>query len=120
MPHDIAQRLKLAVAQELAAAGGYERAESLIAGPNPTPQELDLLARIHVQREDFASAKSCWEQAAAADPGQATSYRPALSALAEHVQRLHFQEQIKTFLYLLTLVIGVVAIAILVLARNLG
>jgi tetratricopeptide (TPR) repeat protein len=62
----------LTKAVEAARAGQYEDAlvslEELGGHDSDDPRVLDLLARVHAQRGEFADADSCWSRAQSLDP----------------------------------------------------
>jgi hypothetical protein len=62
----------LTKAVEAARAGQYETAlvslEELGGQGSDDPRVLDLLARVHAQRGEFADADSCWSRAQSLDP----------------------------------------------------
>ena len=60
-------RMRLALASELASMGRTLEAETLICPGTRLPMsadELDLLARIHVKQGRYDQARKCWEDAA--------------------------------------------------------
>lgn len=74
--------LEFLSAFSLATSGRYDEAEAILmrAGYLPASSaELDLLARIAIQKADFKRARSCWEAALKIEP----SHAAAKSALAE-------------------------------------
>ena len=72
--------LDFLAASRLAATGRLEEAKALLS-PNglvpPTPQSIDLLARIAVQAGDIIQARKLWQAALHSDP----AYEPAKKAL---------------------------------------
>jgi hypothetical protein len=120
MPGDLATRVRLCCANELAAVGAYLRAESLLVQPpgmRISPLELDLLARIYVQQERFSEARVCWEKAASAVPTN-PEFPKALAALREHQERLRLRDRITTGLYAFMAFIGLAAVLLVLLVRN--
>jgi tetratricopeptide (TPR) repeat protein len=122
MLNDLPVRVRLCCATELAAVGAYLRAESLLTHPPGTlisPLELDLLARIYVQQERFAEARVCWEEAASAVPAN-PEFPKALAALSEYQERLRLRHRIALSLYAFMALIGLAAVLLLLLFRNLA
>jgi Flp pilus assembly protein TadD len=122
MSDNLATRVRLCCASELAAAGAYLRAESLLSHPSITPtspSELDLLARIYVQQERFSEARACWQEAAATVP-ENPEFPKALAALSEHQERLRLRHRITMSLYAFMALIGLAAVLLLLLFRNLA
>ena len=61
------ERMRLALASELALMGRTLEAETLICPGRHIPMssdELDLLARIHIKQGRYDQARKCWEDAA--------------------------------------------------------
>jgi len=73
-------RLKLARAAELARAEAFHEAESILK-EGVTAEELDLLARIHVQQGNFHDARRRWEMAICRSKDPEGKYRNCLSEL---------------------------------------
>ena len=114
-----ADQIRMVVAAELAAAGAYLRAESLLIGPRanePSPQELDLLARVYVQQERYSEAKALWQEALASLPGN-EEYQAALTCLREHQERLLMRDRITLGLYVFMALMGIAAVLLLLLFR---
>ncbi len=121
MVQAITDRLRLAVAAELAAAGAYLRAESVLVdlqGTCASHQACDLLARIYVQQERYSEAKVRWQEALASLPNS-EEYHAALAALQEHRERLQMRDRITLSLYVFMALMGVAAVLLLLLFRNL-
>jgi hypothetical protein len=122
MTTEIPTSLRFLLASELAYAGGLSRAKSLLtqkADYLRTPEELDLLARIYVQQELYTDARACWEQAAAISPDNPL-YQQAMSALREHQERLRLHHRITMSLYAFMALIGLAAVLLLLLFRDLA
>lgn len=83
------RHVALAQATDLARAGRYEPAESILAEwthrQEPLPAALDLLARIRAQQGRLAEAEAYWTRALQLDPGNA-AYAAGLRRIA-HLQR---------------------------------
>ncbi|SDK01001.1 hypothetical protein SAMN04488074_10420 [Lentzea albidocapillata subsp. violacea] len=58
----------LARAADLARAGEYDAAVRILDDLGRDPDTLDLLARIHAQRGDFAAAATAWSEVLAQEP----------------------------------------------------
>lgn len=79
-------RLRLARASELACHGHLLEAERLLCGggvSQATAEELDLLARIHVQQGRFGDAKRRWESAIERGGDRRAQYQDCLRVLEE-------------------------------------
>jgi tetratricopeptide (TPR) repeat protein len=119
MAEAIADRIRMAVAAELAAAGAYLRAESMLIGPwgsRRSPHELDLLARIYVQQERYSEARASWQEALSADPDN-EEYQDALASLREHQERLQMRNRITMGLYVFMAFMGIAALLLLLVFR---
>ena len=122
MSDDLVTRVRLCCASELASGGAYLRAESLLSHPPgaPTsPSELDLLARIYVQQMRFSEARVCWQEAASAVP-ENPEFPNALATLREYEERLQLGRRIILALYAFMALIGLTAVLLLLLVRNLA
>lgn len=122
MDASIAGQIRMFIAAELAAVGAYLRAESLLSHPSGTPtspSELDLLARIYVQQERFSEARACWQEAAATVP-ENLEFPKALAALSEYQERLRLRHRITMSVYAFMALIGLTAVLLLLLFRNLA
>lgn len=114
-----ANQIRMVFAAELAATGAYLRAETLLIGPRtngPSPQELDLLARIYVQQARYSEARASWKEALSADPDN-EEYRAALACLGEHQERLLMRDRITMGLYVFMALMGIAAVLLLLLFR---
>ncbi len=119
MSNDLATRVRLCCARELAAAGAYLHAESLLAHTRTasiSPTELDLLARIYVQQGRMSEARVCWQEAALVASTN-PAYPKALDALREYEERLQLGRRITLALYAFMALIGCAAVLLLLLFR---
>lgn len=83
-------QVSLARATDLACAGRYSEAETLLLGitkhGKPAPAALDLLARINAQQDKLQEAERLWTQACALDSGN-EAYRAGLQYIARMSRR---------------------------------
>jgi hypothetical protein len=87
---DFDRKLRLARATDLAKAGRFLEAESLLHSSRGIPEggkELDLLARIAVRRRHFGKARLLWEAAMRSEP-QNGEYRQCVEQLREREVKL--------------------------------
>jgi hypothetical protein len=84
------EKIRLARAADMARGGRYQEAETLLA-PNGrislVPRELDLLARIAAQKQDYQRAGRLWETALQCAPGNTTYQRAAICAQEAELNR---------------------------------
>jgi len=122
MSDDLVTRVRLCCAAELASAGAYLHAENLLAHTRKasmSPPELDLLARIYVQQGRTSEARVCWQKAASAVPVN-PEFPKALATLREYEERLQLGRRITLALYAFMALIGLAAVLLLLLLRNLA
>ena len=84
-----------------------------------SPPELDLLARIYVQQGRTSEARLCWQKAASAVPVN-PEFPKALATLREYEERLQLGRRITLALYAFMALIGLAAVLLLLLLRNLA
>jgi hypothetical protein len=112
-------RLRLARSAELALAGSLLRAEELLTpgGSLPeTAEELDLLARIHVQQRRYAEAHKRWKEALRVSGGK-SSYQDALDSLNAYVTVLQRRRRILLFAASIVILILTTVLAFILMGR---
>jgi flagellar motor protein MotB len=86
------QKIKLSQAADLALSGNYSEAEHLLKGSEdegePSPAELDLLARIRAQQGRYSDAEDYWNRAVALDPDN-SAYQDGLRRIAAERKSNH-------------------------------
>lgn len=115
-PRDVARgfdsRLRLARATELAHSNRFLEAVELLSpkGKLPSdPNELDILARIHLRQKDFNAARRRWLDASSANP-DSPIYRQAIDALDSWLEYRHKLTLWKLKLLLWFLVVSIAMI----------
>lgn len=112
----LTRELALARATDLARAGRYDDAGTLLAD-DPSPAALDLLARMHAQRGRLAEADECWARAGAAGGSGYERERQRVAALQ---QRRMGTSRLLRRIGLALLALAVLAAALLLWFRPAG
>jgi type VI secretion system protein ImpK len=101
-------QIRFARATELARAGKYPEAESLLSPPGQpaqVPRDLDLLARMAAQQGRYADARRFWEAALKIEP-ENNAYALCLEHLDQAKQGAKSGDPLPNFLIVAAIVFG--------------